>query len=67
MMVGNPTVDINVTKGWINGQYIGTEQEYSQYNGTSQELPQDGVIDTVFGGGNEAIVKGNTNIQVGPE
>lgn len=65
IMVGDPTVEINVTKGWINGQYIGTVQEYSQYNGTPQELPQDGVIDTVFGGGNEAIVKGNTNILIG--
>lgn len=65
IMVGDPTVEINVTKGWVNGQYIGTVQEYSQYNGTPQELPQDGVIDTVFGGGNEAIVKGNTNILIG--
>lgn len=65
IMVGDPTVEINVTKGWINGQYVGTLDEYSQYKGTPQELPMDGVIDTVFGGGNEAIVKGNTNILIG--
>jgi len=65
IMVGDPTVEINVTKGWINGQYIGTLQEYSQYKGTPQELSRDGVIDTVFGGGNEAIVIGNTNIFIG--
>lgn len=65
IMVGNPTVEINVTKGWINGQYVGMDQEYSQYKGTPQELPHDGVIDTVFGGGNEAIVKGNTNVLIG--
>lgn len=65
IMVGDPTVEINVTKGWINGQYIGTLEEYSQYKGTPQELPRDGVIDTVFGGGNEAIVIGNTYVLIG--
>lgn len=65
IMVGDPTVEINVTKGWINGQYIGTLEEYSQYKGTPQELSRDGVIDTVFGGGNEAIVIGNTNVLIG--
>lgn len=65
IMVGDPTVDINITRGWINGQYIGTTQEYSQYKATPQELAHDGVIDTVFGGGNEAIVKGNTNVLIG--
>ena len=61
-MVGNPTVDINVTHGWVNGQYTKTG---SPYCGTPQMLQDDGVINTVFGGGKEATVKGSTTILIG--
>ena len=63
-MIGNPTVDINVTKGWVNGEYLGPIQDYSTYKGTPQEIT-DGTIGTVFGGGNLAEVDGNTNVLIG--
>lgn len=64
-MVGNPTVEINVTDGWVNGQYAGTKTEYLPYVDTPQMLSSNGVIETVYGGGNAAKVKGNTNILIG--
>lgn len=68
-MVGNPTVDINVTQGYIDGKYTGDEPEYQSYkvSGVLQENgnPKYGVIETVFGGGNEADVIGTTNIRIG--
>ena len=60
-MVGDPTVDINITHGWINGEFTGQ----SDYAGSPQMLQDDGVIGTVFGGGNEAKVIGNTRILIG--
>lgn len=65
-MVGNPTVDINVTNGWVNGQYVGTNSNYIAYKGTPTMLPADGVIvNNVFGGGDRAKVKGETKILIG--
>ena len=64
-MVADPTVEINVTKGWVNGLYGGFDQEYNQYKNTPQEMASDGVIGTVYGGGNEAKVIGSTNILIG--
>ena len=63
-MVGNPTVEINVTNGWVNGQYTGEDQRYTDYVNTPMML-SDGVIDTVYGGGNAATVIGNTRILIG--
>lgn len=60
-IVGDPTVDINITHGWVNGEYTGQ----SDYAGAPQMLQDDGVIGTVFGGGNEAKVIGNTQILIG--
>ncbi|MBO7436231.1 MAG: hypothetical protein J6T97_00275 [Bacteroidaceae bacterium] len=64
-MVGNPKVDINITHGWINGEYNGTIQSLSQYKGRPQQLANDGVIGTVYGGGNSAKVIGSTNVFIG--
>ena len=64
-MVGNPKVDINITHGWINGEYNGTIQSLSQYKGKPQQLENDGVIGTVYGGGNSAKVIGSTNVFIG--
>lgn len=63
-LIGDPTVDINVTKGWVNGEYLGNIQDYSGYKGTPQEIT-DGTIGTVYGGGNLAEVEGNTNVMIG--
>ena len=60
-MVGDPTVDINIIHGWVNGEFTGQ----SDYAGSPQMLQDDGVIGTVFGGGNEAKVIGNTKILIG--
>lgn len=64
-MVGNPKVDINITHGWINGEYNGTIQSLSQYKGRPLQLANDGVIGTVYGGGNSAKVIGSTNVFIG--
>ena len=64
-MVANPKVDINITHGWINGEYNGTIQSLSQYKGKPQQFENDGVIGTVYGGGNSAKVIGSTNVVIG--
>lgn len=63
-MIADPTVDINVTEGWVNGEYLGTIQDYSSYKGTPQVIA-DCTIGTVYGGGNVAEVDGNTNVLIG--
>ena len=64
-MVGDPTVDINVTHGWVNGEYVGTVTELTQYKGAPAQLTEDGVIGTVFGGGNAAKVEGSPQVKIG--
>ena len=64
-MVGDPTVDINVTHGWVNGEYVGTVAELNQYKGAPAQLAEDGVIGTVFGGGNAATVDGSPKVKIG--
>lgn len=66
VMVGNPIVDINVTKGWVNGEYLGGNADYTAYRATAMDLTTDGVITgDVYGGGNQAKVKGKTRIRIG--
>jgi len=64
-MVGNPNIDINVTQGWVNGEYVGVEPAYTRYKQKPGILPADGVIDTVYGGGNAADVIGTPTIKIG--
>ncbi len=63
-IVGNPQIDINVTQGWVNGEYIGNVGEYTTYSHKPGQLP-DGVIETVYGGGNAADVIGTPTIRIG--
>ncbi|MBR6856778.1 MAG: hypothetical protein IKM90_04995 [Bacteroidaceae bacterium] len=66
VMVANPIVDINVTKGWVNGEYLGGNADYTAYRATAMDLTTDGVITgDVYGGGNQAKVKGKTRIRIG--
>ena len=66
VMVGNPIVDINVTKGWVNGEYLGSNTNYTSYRATTTDLASDGIItNDVYGGGNMAEVKGKTRIRIG--
>ena len=69
-MVGNPIININTVKGWTNGRYkgkTGVNNEYSVYSGVLSNFNELGTIDTVFGGGNQAKVQGETNINIGTE
>ena len=65
-LAGNPTINVNVATGWVDGQYRGTSNNdpNSQYHAAPQTLTPDGVIGTIFGGGNEARVIGNTTVNI---
>ena len=60
VMVGNPTVNINEVYGKA---YVG-EGTSQTYTGVATSI---GTIQNVFGGGNAAEVKGNTNVNIGTE
>ena len=55
VVYGNPTVNINMIKGAFSGNIPQTDENPNQL----------GVIDDVFGGGNEAQVEGNTTVNIG--
>lgn len=67
VLAGDPTINVNVATGWVDGQYkgIGDQDPKSIYHATPQDLTPDGVIGTIYGGGNAADVIGNTNINIG--
>ena len=69
VLAGNPTVNVNVATGWVDGQYKGTgEQDANHiYHASPQTLDDDGVIGQIFGGGNAAKVIGNTTINIGTQ
>ncbi len=73
-VTGNPTVNIDEIVGGNAGVYNGSTITYNA--GTADEykvtLPTHasgkiGAIGTVFGGGNAAPVKGNTNVNIGTQ
>ena len=72
-VVGNPTININMVKGWTNGHYHGKDnysnndshRRYIDYIGRTANFDHIGVIDTVFGGGNQAVVEGETFVYIG--
>ncbi len=73
-VTGNPTVNIDEIVGENAGVYDGSTITYNA--GTADEykvtLPTHasgkiGAIGTVFGGGNAAPVKGNTNVNIGTQ
>ena len=68
-VIGNPTININMVKGWTDGRYSGTEEtdRFKQYAGTPKSMNKLGQIGTVFGGGNQAEVIGETFINIGTE
>lgn len=59
VLAGDPTINVNVVTGWVDGQ------SKSIYHATPQDLTPDGMIGTIYGGGNAADVIGNTNINIG--
>lgn len=67
VLAGDPTINVNVATGWVDGQYkgIGDQDPKSSYHAKPQDLTPDGVIGTIYGGGNAADVIGNTNINIG--
>lgn len=68
-LAGNPTINVNVATGWVDGQYKGTGEQdaNSIYHAAPQALTPDGEIGTIFGGGNAAQVTGNTTINIGDQ
>lgn len=72
-VIGNPTININTVEGWTNGDYQGknTDPEHpdphAEFVGVKKNLGGIGEIGTVFGGGNQAIVKGDTYINIGTQ
>jgi hypothetical protein len=70
-MVGNPTVNINVVEGAHKTTVIGENAKtYNDVNGfpiPSHASGKIGAINNVFGGGNEAKVIGNTQVNIGTE
>jgi hypothetical protein len=81
VMVGSPTVNINVTKGrWASDENNVIGDDQAVINGTvvdnttsgSYPIPSHakgkiGAINNVFGGGNAAKVIGSTNVKIGTE
>lgn len=75
VVTGNPTVNINVVKGvnnavenWLynDGRTIDFGDDY-KVTLPVHEKEKIGAIGTVFGGGNAAMVIGNTNVNIGTE
>ena len=75
VMVGSPTVNINVVMAEDGGKaYAGETKTLTDDDGNETSVvlyPHEngkiGVIGTVFGGGNAAMVDGNTNVNIGTE
>ena len=80
VVVGNPTVNVNMVGGWVNGEYGGSTGENAKYNLKANGVPVKtllkdiagdgtviGSIGTVFGGGNEGEIIGNTSVNIGTE
>ena len=68
-LYGNPHININMEQGSINGKYEYEEGKSDErYKGKGYETAKTldlGHLGTVYGGGNEAEVIGDTYIQVG--
>ena len=68
-LYGNPRVNINMEQGSINGKYEYEEGKSAErYKGKGYETAKTldlGHLGTVYGGGNEAKVVGDTYIQIG--
>lgn len=70
-MVGNPTVNISVANGKFYDNDASVVAEGTKTPGNypvpSHAKGKIGAINNVFGGGNAAPVKGNTNVNIGTE
>ena len=68
ILAGNPTINVNVATGWVDGQYKGTGDNDPNhiYHATPQVLA-DGTIGAIYGGGNAAKVIGSTTIHIGDQ
>ena len=78
ILVGNPTINVNMVEGWITGEYNGTiSSQYNIKDGTDNPVmtflkeisgeTEIGTIGTIFGGGNEGDVIGHTTVYIGTE
>lgn len=70
-MVGNPTVNVNVTNGKYYNDDVSVVGENAKTPGDypipSHAKGKMGAINNVFGGGNAAKVIGNTNVNIGTQ
>ena len=71
VMVGNPTVNVNVANGKFFDNDIAVVAEDTKTPGNypvpSHAKDKIGAINNVYGGGNAAEVVGNTNVNIGTE
>ena len=74
VMVGNPVVNVNVTKGKYAETYNGSDNVvddnqavYNHYSVPSHAKGAIGAINNVFGGGNAAKVIGTPHVNIGTE
>ena len=77
-MVGSPTINVNMVKGWTNGHYLGKNDQNGDLDqtdphyefvgeGGKKNFTEIGVIGTIFGGGNDAEVVGDTHVNIGTQ
>lgn len=67
-MVGSPEININMVKGWVNGNYEAVNnQDPNKIYENAQNLDHLGAIGTVYGGGNQAEVVGSTHVNIGTD
>jgi hypothetical protein len=66
-LIGNPHINVNMTKGRIRAKYATFKPEYSSLDDATdgdKYLPI-GTIGSIYGGGNLASVEGDTYVEIG--
>ncbi|MBP5170857.1 MAG: hypothetical protein ILP04_02195, partial [Bacteroidales bacterium] len=64
VVTGNPHVNISMCPGFVNGEYDDEDNDVDSEYEDYEMLPL-GTIGTVFGGGNQAEVNGDTYVNIG--
>ena len=68
-LIGNPHINVNMTKGRIRAKYATFKPEYLSYanatDGSGDKVIPIGKIGSIYGGGNLASVEGDTYLEIG--